>query len=74
MTTGRSEPFCRLGLLKDSEQNRYTDIVKTKNLLEWKSEDLVTDDKVYDTKPAANCQEPEWNQEFELLVFLMPSI
>ena len=64
---GKSDPFCRVGLLNEKYCNK--EIVKKKDLQDWKEARMIGEIKTTDVKPAT--LEPEWNELVELLVQIL---
>ena len=65
---GKSDPYCRLGLLK--EKHLKTDIVKQKNLSDWNDAGMVGQGQFNVTSVKLVTLEPEWNELIEMLVYM----
>jgi len=59
---GKSDPFCRLGILPFKYQSSHQ--VKHKNLESWQKEGIVKDVVTTTVRPATLT--PEWGEHFEL--------
>ena len=63
---GKSDPYCRLGLLKTAHIDE--EIVKHKNLLDWNDNGMIGQDQLRTTSSKPATLEPEWNEMIEMLV------
>ena len=62
--TGKSDPFCRLGILPLKYQDSHQLKHKNKNLDTWQKEGMVKEVVTTTVKPATLT--PEWGERFEL--------
>ena len=63
-TTGKSDPYCRLGILNKAHLESH--LVKHKDLVDWKTEGWVS--KIGSTSIKLATLNPDWNEEVELWV------
>ena len=67
-TIGKSDPFCRLGLLKEAHLN--TEIVKQKDLSDWDKDGMIGRGQFQVTSVKPETLEPEWNEMIEMLALV----
>lgn len=65
---GKSDPYCRLGLLNEKYCNE--EIVRNKDLLDWSEAGMIGDGQIKTTTIKTATLEPEWNELVEMLVMI----
>ena len=60
--SGKSDPYCRLGIL--NQAHLETNLVKHKDLVDWKKEGWVSD--IASTSIKLATLDPDWDEELEL--------